>query len=361
MKPFSAEMRAGAVAVAPMLIGIIPFGLIAGATPVTDGLGGAAAVGLSTIVFAGASQLAAADVLAHGGSVVVAVLAACTINLRMLLYSASIAPYLADEPLPRRLAAAYLLTDQAYAVSITRWASDTASSDTASSDTASSDTASSDIASSDTGGGRRFAYFLGAGLLLWAVWQASTIVGVLVGAAVPADVPLDFAVPLVFLVLLVPTLTSRPALVAAAVGGAAAVSAAEAGAGPLYVIVGALSGIAAGGGRRGARRPGTSLSRVWAVIVLSGAGTFAMRASFLAAANRVTNVPPRIRRLLRQIPPAALASLVVPALVRPHGSLDLVQGRLAAGVLAALVAWRTRSVALTLVIGLGALIVIQAL
>jgi predicted branched-subunit amino acid permease len=219
-------MRAGAAAVAPMLIGIIPFGLIAGATPVTDGLGGAAAIGLSTIVFAGASQLAAADALAHGGSVLVAVLAACTINLRMLLYSASIAPHLADEPLPRRLVAAYLLTDQAYAVSITRWSSETGSP--------------------DRDGDPRFPYYLGAGLLLWAVWQASTIVGVLVGAAVPADVPLDFAVPLVFLVLLVPTLTSRPALIAAAVGGGAAVAAAEAGAGPLYVIVGALSGIAAG-------------------------------------------------------------------------------------------------------------------
>jgi branched chain amino acid efflux pump len=103
------------------------------------------------------------------------------------------------------------------------------------------------------------------------------------------------------------------------------------------------------------------MSRVWAVVVLSGTGTFAMRASFLAAADRVTNVPQGIQRLLRQIPPAALASLVVPALVRPHGSLDLLQGRLVAGVLAALVAWRTRSVALTLVIGLGALVVIQRL
>lgn len=217
----SPDLRAGAATVAPMLVGIIPFGLIAGATPVTEGLGGPAAIGLSTIVFAGASQLAAVDVLADGGSVVVAVLAACTINLRMLLYSASIAPYLADEPQPRRLVAAYLLTDQAYAVSIARWSSDT-----------------------DTG--QRFSYYLGAGLLLWVVWQASTIAGVLVGAAVPEDVPLDFAVPLVFLVLLVPALTSRPALVAAAVGGGAAVLAAEAGAGPLYVIVGALSGIAAG-------------------------------------------------------------------------------------------------------------------
>jgi predicted branched-subunit amino acid permease len=248
---FSREARAGAATVAPMLVGIIPFGLIAGATPVTDGLGGASAVGLSTIVFAGASQLAAADVLAEGGSAVVAVLAACTINLRLLLYSASIAPYLAEEPLRRRLAAAYLLTDQAYAVSITRWSPDTdaVDPDAADTDAAGTDAAGTDAAGTDAAGtdaGRRFPFYLGAGLLLWSVWQVSTIVGVLVGAAVPADVPLDFAVPLVFLVLLVPALTARPALIAAVVGGGGAVAAAEAGSGPLYVIVGALSGIAAG-------------------------------------------------------------------------------------------------------------------
>ena len=214
-------LRAGAAAVAPMLVGVVPFGLVAGATPATGGLGGSAAVGFSTIVFAGASQLAAADVLIDGGSAVVAALAACTINLRMLLYSASLAPHLASVPFWPRMGAAYLLTDQAYAVSITRW------------------TGADDV-------GRRLPYYLGAGGLLWAVWQLATIVGVLVGGALPTSVPLDFAVPLVFLVLLVPAVSSRPALAAAAAGGGAAVLAAELGAGPLAVIVGALTGIAAG-------------------------------------------------------------------------------------------------------------------
>jgi len=217
-----AEVRAGAAAVAPMLVGVIPFGLVAGATPAANGFGLWAAVGLSTIVFAGASQLAATDVLAHGGSAVVAALAACTINLRMLLYSASLAPHLAGEPLRRRLGAAYLLTDQAYAVSITRWS-----------------------APGDQPEGR-VPFYLGGGLLLWVVWQISTIVGALIGSAVPEDLPLDFAVPLVFLVLLVPAVTSRPAAVAALAGGATAVAAAEAGAGPLSVMAGALAGIVAG-------------------------------------------------------------------------------------------------------------------
>ncbi|MDP9007066.1 MAG: AzlD domain-containing protein [Actinomycetota bacterium] len=102
------------------------------------------------------------------------------------------------------------------------------------------------------------------------------------------------------------------------------------------------------------------MSRVWLALVLSGAGTYAMRASFLAFAHRLTQVPPMAARLLRQIPPAALAAIVVPALVRPEGHLDLAQPRLAAGVVAAVVAWRTRSVALTLVVGMAVLVALQA-
>jgi predicted branched-subunit amino acid permease len=225
------ELRAGAAAVAPMLVGVIPFALVAGATPATTGLGGGAAIGLSTIVFAGASQLAAANVLAGKGSAVVAILAAVTINLRLLLYSASLSPHVAREPLRRRLLMAYLLTDQAYAVSITRWSAE---------------------ADAEAAGGppadraRRWPFYMGAALTLWTSWQVFTIVGVLVGSAVPDSLPLDFAVPLVFLVLLVPAITSRPAVVAALAGGLAAVLAEQAGAGHLSVLVGALAGIAAG-------------------------------------------------------------------------------------------------------------------
>lgn len=215
------EARAGATAMAPILLGAVPFGLVAGAAPVAAGLGGGAAVGFSTLVFAGASQLAAVDVLAGGGTALVAVLTACTINLRMVLYSASLAPSLAGEPVRRRLLVAYLLTDQAYALSITRWAR-------------------------DDGPEGRVPYFLGAATLLWVAWQASTVAGALVGGAVPDAVPLDFAVPLVFLVLLVPILRTVPAAVAAAVGGLTAVLAAQAGAGPLSVVAGAAAGIVAG-------------------------------------------------------------------------------------------------------------------
>jgi branched-subunit amino acid transport protein len=99
------------------------------------------------------------------------------------------------------------------------------------------------------------------------------------------------------------------------------------------------------------------VSATWVAILLSGVGTYAMRASFVAFADRLTELPPPVLRVLRQIPPAALASIVVPAMIRPHGAIDLWQPRLAAG----LVAWRTRNVAVTLVVGIGALMLIDAL
>lgn len=103
------------------------------------------------------------------------------------------------------------------------------------------------------------------------------------------------------------------------------------------------------------------MSSVWVAIILSGVGTFAMRASFLLAAHRLVEVPPLVERILRQIPPAALASIVVPALLRPGGHVDLWSAELGAGLLATVVAWRTRSSALTLVVGLGALVVLRTI
>lgn len=214
-------VREGIAAAAPMLIGIIPFGLVAGAAPVAAGFGISEALGLSVLVFAGASQLAVVDVLADGGTVVIAVVTALTINLRMLLYSASLAPALAKQPLRSRLAVAYFLVDQAYALSIVRW------------------TGKDDPRA-------RLPFYFSVGILLGLVWIVSTAVGALVGGSVPDDVPLEFAIPLVFLVLLVPVLDRRPAVMAAFVGGISAVAASEIGAARLSIVIGGVLGIVAG-------------------------------------------------------------------------------------------------------------------
>lgn len=219
---WTTEAQAGARAVAPMLLGAIPFGLAVGATPVAGGLDAGLAMGLSTLVFAGASQLALVDIVVREGSLVVAVLAAWTINLRFVLYSASLAPHVAGWPRGARLVSAYLLTDQTYALCLDRWSAGRGE------------------------GGYGFAFLLGTAVPLWISWQLATLVGALLGASVPESIPLDFAVPLVFLVLLVPLLSTRPAQVAAATGGSAAVVAAELGAGSATIMAGAAAGIAAG-------------------------------------------------------------------------------------------------------------------
>ena len=209
----------GVRAVAPVLVGIVPFGLVAGAAAVRVGLSGLQAVGLSVVVFAGASQLAAIELLGSDARVAVVVATALVINLRMVMYSASIAPYFRETATRWRAGLAYLLTDQAYALAVTRFGADRPV--------------------------RRRWYYLGAALPLWAVWQVCTVLGVVAGARVPDSLPLSFAVPLTFLALLVPAVTDRASGTAAVVGGAAAVL----GAGlplNLGLVAGAVGGVLAG-------------------------------------------------------------------------------------------------------------------
>ena len=213
--------RDGLVAMAPLALGVAPFGLVVGASAADNGLSVAQAVGFSLFVFAGASQLAAMDLLGDGSGLVVAAGTALIINLRMLMYSASLAPFVRAVKPSRRVAMTYLLVDQAYALSVVRWER------------------------REEAPAVRAAFFLAIGLPLWTVWQVTTVLGAVFGSRVPSSIPLSFTVTLVFLAVLVPALTDRPRLVAAAVAGAVAVAARGLPAN-LALPVGAVCGIAAG-------------------------------------------------------------------------------------------------------------------
>lgn len=213
------SFEAGARAVAPVLVGVIPFGLVAGAAAVRAGLTGLQAVGLSVIVFAGASQLAAIELFGQDAHIAVVVVTALVINLRMTMYSASLAPHFRGLSTRLRAGLAYLLTDQAYALSITRFRAEEAVD--------------------------RVWYYLGAATPLWVVWLVCTIIGVVVGARVPDSLPLEFAIPLTFLALLVPTISDSPSALAATIGGTVATVGADL---PLNLglITGAVVGVAVG-------------------------------------------------------------------------------------------------------------------
>jgi 4-azaleucine resistance transporter AzlC len=213
------DLWAGVRDVLPLMLGVIPFALVAGIAAVNAGLTLTEAVALSVIVFAGASQLAALDLLSANAPLAVVVGTAVVINLRMVMYSASIAPHFARYAARTRAALAYLLTDQAYALSVAEFAENDERS--------------------------RWRYYLGAAASLWVVWQIGTVVGVVVGAGVPERWGLTFAVPLVFLALLVPAMKDRPTTAAGAAGGTVAVVAAGL---PLNIglLAGAVSGVAVG-------------------------------------------------------------------------------------------------------------------
>jgi len=216
---FLADFRSGTRDTAPVVLGIIPFGLVAGAAAVEAGLTGGQALGLSVIVFAGASQLAAIDLLGDGAPVAVVVGTILVINLRMVMYSASIAPHVARARRRWKALGAYLLTYQAYALSLAKFRS------------------------AETAG---IGYYLGTAVPLWVCWQLCTVLGVVVGARVPPWLPLDFALPLVFLALLVPAVDDWATGMAALLGGTlttVAVGLPYELALPVGAVVGVLAGV----------------------------------------------------------------------------------------------------------------------
>ena len=184
----------------PILLGVIPFGMVAGVSAVSVNIPPFEAVAMSMVVFAGAAQLASIDLIGRNAPFVIVCLTALVINLRFLMYSASLSPHFKGLPLRWKGLLAYMLTDQAYVMSITRY-------------------------SQPGGEQKKHWYYAGAALTLWVAWLVSTTVGALLGAQVPSSWSLDFAVPLTFMALLFPVIKDRANLLAALVSGVTAVAA----------------------------------------------------------------------------------------------------------------------------------------
>ena len=157
------EFFNGIKAELPILMGVVPFGLIYGVAARSAGIPPLAGQSMSFIVFAGSAQFVTAQLIGAGVPAGIIILTAFIVNLRHALYSASLAPYLKRLNTRWRMLLAYLLTDEAYAVAITHYQKP------------------GDIS-------RKHWYFLGAGLALWSTWQASTSVGIVLGAQVPAGI-----------------------------------------------------------------------------------------------------------------------------------------------------------------------------
>ena len=204
----------------PLMFGVIPFGLVFGVIGTESGLTSVQTILLSSILFGGASQVVFAQLWAGGVPAFILGSSVCVVNIRHVLYSASVASYLQHLSLGWRLLLGYLLTDEAYAVSIRRFTN---------------------------GYPGKFQHFhlLGSGSLLWASWQTSTIAGVFVGETIPETWSLSFAIPLTFIAVIAPIMRTRAQIATAISAGSLAIVG-EPLPWNLWLVIATLGGIASG-------------------------------------------------------------------------------------------------------------------
>ena len=188
------EFLRGARDQLPILLGVVPFGVIFGALAISAGIPALEAQSFSLFIFAGSAQFIAVSLIAGAASPFLIILTILVVNLRHMLYSASLAPHVYHLSNLWKIPLSWLLTDEAFIVASARYRK----------------------------GSPGFAhwYFLGTGLMLWVAWQLSTFLGITLGALIPSGIGLDFALPLTFMALILPTLTDRPTWAAACTAGA---------------------------------------------------------------------------------------------------------------------------------------------
>ena len=206
----------------PFLLVIVPFGMLFGVLANEAGWRLTETLAMSAVVIAGASQFTALQLLSEHAPLVICIIAPLAINLRMAMYSASLAPHLAGVPRWQRALMAYGLTDQSYGVAMNRYA-----------------------LSPKMGREERVAHYFGTLVPVCLPWWIATWAGAVAGTAIPEWLALDFAVPITFIALFAPALRDRPHVAAAVVAIGVALLFAFL---PwnLGLIVASLAGMAAG-------------------------------------------------------------------------------------------------------------------
>jgi len=194
MSPIRKAFLRGVVSALPMTVVVGPFALLFGVVATEAGLNVVETMLFSVSVFAGASQFAALQTMQENAPVLVVLATALAVNLRMVMYSVTLAPHFGELPLRSRALMAYFLVDQSFATTV----------------------AEIDRNPAMTAMEKR-AVFFGAVVAVAPLWFLASLAGGLVGQAIPPDYALDFALPITFLAMVAPMLRSLPHLVAAGV------------------------------------------------------------------------------------------------------------------------------------------------
>lgn len=174
--------------------------MVLGVAAVDVGMGAGLAIAHSGIVFAGTSQLAALQLIQGGSTMGIILITTLVINLRMMMYSATIAPHFKSLSFGRKLLLSYFLVDQVFAFSVVRLQNEP-----------------------DLKGEDLQWYYLGIGIPMGIAWIVGTAVGVFLGAILPSSLGLDFVIPLLLIAVAVPALKTKKSMLAAVIGGGLAV------------------------------------------------------------------------------------------------------------------------------------------
>lgn len=193
------EFLNGAKATIPLEIGAAPFGIIFGALAVTAGLSPTASQGMSVFVFAGSSQFIAAGLIASGTGTLLIVLTTLVVNLRHMLYAATLSPYVKSLPQRWLLPLGFWLTDETFVVVAQRYQQEDDSPN-------------------------KHWFFFGSAVFMYLNWQVWTFVGILAGQRIedPLRWGLDFAMIVTFIGMLVPMVKNKAAALAVAAAGVSA-------------------------------------------------------------------------------------------------------------------------------------------
>ena len=177
----------------PLQIGVFPFGIIYGFIASESGFSILQAFFMSSIIFAGASQIAFAKLYLFVSPLTIFT-TVTAINLRHLLYGVSINEYVKTLSLKWRIILSYLLTDEAYAVSINYLKKNNL---------------------------EKYIHYhlLGSGLTLFFTWQVSTLIGIFFGDRLTGFVDLEFIIPLSFIAIITPMIKDKGDLMACLVSG----------------------------------------------------------------------------------------------------------------------------------------------
>lgn len=167
----------GILDILPLMIPVVPFGIIYGVIGVEIGFSPMEVFAMSFVIFAGSSQIAFAQLFAAGASPLVMISSVAVINSRHILYGAVLAEYLGKLRLTWKILLSYLMADQAFSVSSAYFKKNIKNKNV-------------------------HFHMLGSGLTLWSLWQLSTLIGIVLGNIVPAQLGLEFAIPLTFFSLI---------------------------------------------------------------------------------------------------------------------------------------------------------------